>query len=309
MRGLYKMIVRTHLPLVSFVVFVVICSGLMVFYQSRALNELKERSNQILAHYSRVLSASSDQMMFDEIDWRKYINEFKLTPGQSFALQDFSKEIIEKAVMLSHVDVELNSIIESKAPAMYQETKDLLEMQFAKIQHESESLEIWVGLLTVVFLIFSFYSLFKTDELVKQGRDGLKELSSLKRKGEDKLSVLEQEGNKKIQEIDSKGQKKIESFESSSLEALSKMKLSKQDIQESLNAATSSATRDVSSLVEEANKSLDAKYSDLAEALDAKLRESSFSSSGSVKDELFAQIKLQLDSLNLRILRLENNNG
>lgn len=52
-------------------------------------------------------------------------------------------------------------------------TNALLEMQFNRIQNEYETLALWAGILTIVFLIFSFYSMFKTDDMLRQGKEGL----------------------------------------------------------------------------------------------------------------------------------------
>lgn len=66
-------------------------------------------------------------------------------------------------------------------------TNELLELHFNRIQHEYTVLALWAGILTIVFLIFSFYSLYKTDDIVKQGKESLKEI---KEKGDNVLTDL-----------------------------------------------------------------------------------------------------------------------
>lgn len=70
----------------------------------------------------------------------------------------------------------------------------LLHLEFAKIQEERNALTLWIGIITVVFLIFSFYSMLKSDDLVKQSKDGLNKI---------------QECNKKVEEIKTTWEKKI----------------------------------------------------------------------------------------------------
>jgi len=69
-------------------------------------------------------------------------------------------------------------------------TNELLELNFNRIQHEYTVLALWAGVLMIVFLIFSFYSLYKTDDIAKQGKDSLKDIIE---KGDDVLSGLREQ--------------------------------------------------------------------------------------------------------------------
>lgn len=53
----------------------------------------------------------------------------------------------------------------------------ILEQGYNKILSEYESVEIWVGIITVVFLIFSFYSLFKTEQFERVSREATHRIS------------------------------------------------------------------------------------------------------------------------------------
>ncbi len=46
--------------------------------------------------------------------------------------------------------------------------ESLMEMEFGKLQNDFNFISLWAGILTIVFLIFSIYSIFKTDEMLKQ---------------------------------------------------------------------------------------------------------------------------------------------
>ncbi len=67
----------------------------------------------------------------------------------------------------------------------HQEIKSLLDLEFNRIQNEFESFEIWAGIITIIFLIFSFYSLFKTEQFERQGKETLDFI----RKAEDEVSI------------------------------------------------------------------------------------------------------------------------
>lgn len=56
---------------------------------------------------------------------------------------------------------------------------EMLEVQFERQQAERNVIEIWAATLTIVFLIFSFYSLFHTDNLVKTAQASVDSISKL----------------------------------------------------------------------------------------------------------------------------------
>lgn len=296
-----KLFFKNHLPLVFFSIFVVLSLVAILCFQVIALKDMKQRNNRILAHYEEILSIKSDSIEQTCIDLGLYSKAFKFTPAQILAFQDYTNRIIENAVAQSRVDMEVNAIVKAKAESMYQETKDLLEIEFAKIQHETESLQIWCGILTVVFLIFSFYSLFKTDELVQQGRDGVKE-----------LSFLQESGKKDIEEMKRTGLDKIHSFELASSEAIARAGrravIEKQKIEDAVNERKEIAVSIVNKKVDEANRMLDKKYEDLSSALEEKIR--SLSMSDNMKDnELLKSVLSRLEVLVLRIDEIERLNS
>ena len=75
--------------------------------------------------------------------------------------------------------LQLQEVIENNQKHQ-EEIKALLELEFNKIQNEYETQEIWTGILTIVFLIFSFYSLFKSEELEHKGQEALTKITSIK---------------------------------------------------------------------------------------------------------------------------------
>lgn len=92
---------------------------------------------------------------------------------------------------------------------LHQESvKALLDLEFSKIQSEYESQEIWIGLITIVFLIFSFYSMMKTDQLEKQCRDDAQRIRSLTDENQTKLDEIKQ----KISTIDTEKKEKLDTI-------------------------------------------------------------------------------------------------
>ena len=93
-------------------------------------------------------------------------------------------------------------LINNQTNLISQETKSLLELEFNKLQNEYEVLAVWGAVLTIVFLIFSFYSLFKTDDLAKQGRDGLKDIVKLQDQGDNIINKTKEKHDKQLKEFE-----------------------------------------------------------------------------------------------------------
>lgn len=75
-----------------------------------------------------------------------------------------------------------------------EQTKTMINLHLNKIEHEYSNITLWAAVLTILFLVFSFYSVFKVDELVQQGTDGLKEIRQIKTQGEQTVEKLKTDG-------------------------------------------------------------------------------------------------------------------
>lgn len=65
-----------------------------------------------------------------------------------------------------------------------EQEKSMIDLHLTKIDHEYNNIAIWAAVLTIVFLVFSFYSIFKMDEFIQQGHQGIKDIRELKKDGE-----------------------------------------------------------------------------------------------------------------------------
>lgn len=73
------------------------------------------------------------------------------------------------------------------------QTQTMLELHLNKIEHEYSNITMWGAVLTILFLVFSFYSIYKMDELIQQGNEGVKEIKNLKKEGKQNLDQLKKE--------------------------------------------------------------------------------------------------------------------
>lgn len=84
------------------------------------------------------------------------------------------------------------------------QTKTMIDLHLNKIEHEYSNITLWAAVLTILFLVFSFYSVFKIDELVQQGTDGLKEIQRIKRQGEQTVDRLNKDGEDLLKSTEEK---------------------------------------------------------------------------------------------------------
>lgn len=82
------------------------------------------------------------------------------------------------------------------------QVKTMLDLHLNKIEHEYSNITLWAAVLTILFLVFSFYSIFKMDDLVNQGNEGVREIRQLKRDGGVTIQEISDKGEKILKEND-----------------------------------------------------------------------------------------------------------
>ena len=81
------------------------------------------------------------------------------------------------------------------------QTKAMIDLHLTKIDHEYNNITMWAAILTILFLVFSFYSVFKMDELIQQGREGVKDIKRLKKVGDDSIAYIKAKNNEQITKL------------------------------------------------------------------------------------------------------------
>ena len=95
-----------------------------------------------------------------------------------------------------------------------EEIKSLLELQQSYIQDNFSSFEIWAGVLTIVFLVFSFFSLQKSEQMEQQSRESLKQIKRNMHESASRLSIFDNNAFTKLSEFDTKSSGSLRTFES-----------------------------------------------------------------------------------------------
>lgn len=131
------------------------------------------------------------------------------------------------------------------------QVKTMLDLHLNKIEHEYSNITLWAAVLTILFLVFSFYSIFKMDSLVHQGNEGVNEIRQLKR-----------DGDAVIQDICDTGEKILDENEAV-------IEKAKSDLAAFINNQQQIVSRSVNA-TEDSFSQINQKYND---ALNAKLEE------------------------------------
>lgn len=105
------------------------------------------------------------------------------------------QETIRNTTVVKDSCFYINDIVLLKIQESQQNVAHILELQFGKLQTDFTILSLWSGILMIVFLVFSIYSVFKTDELMKQSRDVLQHADE----ASGKVDVKIEEINRKME--------------------------------------------------------------------------------------------------------------
>lgn len=95
----------------------------------------------------------------------------------------------------------------------------VLQIQGGKIQSDFALLSIWAGVLMVVFLIFSIYSTYKTDEMIRQGKEGLRFVEEAKSKTDGYIETINFKVQNELNRVNNLADKKISAITQEAFEA------------------------------------------------------------------------------------------
>ena len=126
-----------------------------------------------------------------------YMHDSLYNTKMELLYNEFNKIIKEDSLRLLNERM----LIESQ-------TKTMIDLHLNKVEHEYSNLTIWAAVLTILFLVFSFYSIYKIDELIVQGNEGVKDIRRLKKNSEDIIERLENTSKFEVE----KTRNKIDNF-------------------------------------------------------------------------------------------------
>ena len=163
---------------------------------------------------------SINQNFCDNIT-NKYLKSLTLTKDSTICLDNVVIDIIEK---------------------QQNESLSLLELQYNKIQNDFTILSLWAGILMIVFLIFSIYSMFKIDEMQKQGREHLNRMEDFSIKAKETSENIKEQADSQIEALEKNTSAEMEKLSTESQKQLSELNKKITELQKAFEDAVSSKT-------------------------------------------------------------------
>ena len=178
-----------------FVALTLLCSVIAWKVMQTANNRLEETHSVIISHQTNSIK-SVDSLLAVH---RNILND---------SVHKINKKEIES---LTNTILGLSKSIAENNNS--ERIVNLLESELSKIQSEYEVLNLWCALLTIVFLIFSFFSIFKANEMANQSEEALKDMRKIERDVQSKSESIDNKINETQRNIENLTQS-ISSIES-----------------------------------------------------------------------------------------------
>lgn len=159
---------------VWFLIYAVIVTVVAGVIMNNANSRMKECHNAVIAHQNKSV-VLVDSLLAIRTQLRSDSSYIKAIPDNL-------------AKLCTTLD---NAVQTLDAHQNNERIGNLLELEFSKIQNEYEVLNLWCALLTVFFLVFSFFSIFKTNEMTKQGEDALVKLREVEREARNRSNNID----------------------------------------------------------------------------------------------------------------------
>lgn len=225
---------------VCFLLVILAIIGLYCFHVKSSIKELRNTHEKIvLIQNSHIVKLDSafckfDQKCFDKIEYN--INSMlpHLSQNDSTLLiKTFAeRDSVVKSLLIGLIQKNNYSDFLSSTSLLHEELREgssnierVLELHLNKVEHEYANITIWAAVLTILFLVFSFYSLFRLEELKKEAEgmvDTLEnkanELGSFSEIIDTKIQGIKEEVDAQINPIKEKSQNdfqnKIDEYQS-----------------------------------------------------------------------------------------------
>lgn len=200
---------REHHLFLGFVVAIIVCLTINLVALSCMNHSYKEGQQKILMSYKESLALLDSLQNQKEEALGRVLKEREQTvkkilsdtvvdriqglcPKQKDAVRKYVRPYLEVTTRELDVKEKIKLDPDYEYKLLCDEIRSLLQLEFNKIQNEYEALEIWAAILTVVFLIFSFYSFFKTEKLEEDGRKSINRINEMENGARDALNNLQE---------------------------------------------------------------------------------------------------------------------
>lgn len=218
-----------------------IAFGVLLHCANREFCNSQERIKQTYVEHIQI----ADSLYRDMVDYNKEYTScicdvntailtdslFRLTLGekQKMSMEQYSRlhhlitiHFSEIAKLHEKYDTKIQRdsiLLLAERQLLENQVKTMLDLHLNKVEHEYSNITLWAAVLTILFLVFSFYSIFKMDSLVQQGNEGVREIRRLMESGEnaiqsvnEKVNVLINDSEERINALKKDANSELASF-------------------------------------------------------------------------------------------------
>lgn len=185
-----------HHQFIGFVTAIILCLLINLLTLKCTNNSYRDGQERILESYNQSLAVIDSLQKKNDDALNRILREREQTitkiisdtainniQGLCSKQKEAVKKYIQPYLEVTTRELDVKEKIKANPNTEYQlmrdEIRNLLQLEFNKMQNEYEALELWAAILTVVFLIFSFYSFFKTEHLEEQGHQSIGHISEM----------------------------------------------------------------------------------------------------------------------------------
>lgn len=217
---------------------------------------------------------------------------FSSTHEQIFESQKQSmsevKKVLEPAKISKDSCYYVNEQLAHSVDIYLDTSKNLLELQYTKIQSDYAILSLWAGILMIVFLVFSIYSMFKTDEILRQSREGLKAIEDTEKEADAIIDSVEQKTNLEIKKVSQKASEESAKIQADASTTIDEMKREINEMQQQFSDDVSQKSKQFKEMYDEMMKKMEdtsSKNTTLIQKLVDTIRDSSVEQKGECKQQ------------------------
>lgn len=193
---------------IGFVVAIIVCLAINLIALTCTNHAYKDGQKRILQSYKESLSMIDSLQKQNEDALNRVLTEREKTikkilsdtlidsiqglcNKQKDAVRKYVRPYLEVTTRELDIKEKIKADPNQEYKVLRDEIRSLLQLEFNKLQNEYESIEVWAAILTVIFLIFSFYSLFKTERLEEKGYQSISKIEELESNAHSNLEDLQ----------------------------------------------------------------------------------------------------------------------
>jgi len=191
----------------------IIILALLVYGAITYINftEAKDYREKIISNQSESLSFAKQKIgAIYKLDSLLAISQSRLDNAYSDSLESNKDSILYINYIISHREELKRSsdALKQELDVNAKETKSMIDIHLQYIDQQYSTLSLWAGIITIVFLIFSFYAVFKQEDAINKAYAIIDELNKkllgLDESVKSKMRKLEEDSESLIKGINEK---------------------------------------------------------------------------------------------------------